>query len=227
MATQLLLNIQMCDDMTMANFSVGNNAEIISNLRLFDTLCGEQFIYLWGAAGVGKTHLLQACCHALEKQQLQAMYLPLTDGLSPDILDNAESMPLVCLDDIQAVLGNPAWEEALFHFYNRARERETRLLVSADVAPAQLAAQLPDLQSRLAWGLCFQVHELEDADKLRALQIRARQRGMDLSGEVGNYLLRHYSRDMSTLFSVLDQLDRASLEAQRRITIPFIKKIIA
>ena len=112
------------------------------------------------------------------------------------------------------------------HFYNRARDNNTRLLVVANSLPTQLACRLPDLRSRLAWGLVFQVKGLNDAQKIAALQMHASNRGMTLPEEVGQYLLRHYPRDMSVLFNVLETLDTASLVEQRRITVPFVKQAL-
>lgn len=228
MSLQLTLGVNLRDDATFSNFYLGDNAGLVEALKQLIAGTGEHFIYLWGAAGVGRSHLLQACCHAVSEQQQTAIYLPLSEAqpMTPDALQGLEAMDLICIDDIESVLGQDEWEEALMHFYNRARDSGARLIVSAASAPIHLLCQLADLQSRLSWGLAFQVHGLLDEQKILALQMRARHRGLALSREVGQYLLRRYPREMADLFNVLDRLDHASLVAQRRLTIPFIKNVL-
>lgn len=220
MAVQLPLGIALADGATFDNYLPGENAAAVASVRG----AAEAFVYLWGARGTGRTHLLQAACHAAVGDA--AAYLPLAQhrDLSPELLEGLEHTALVCLDDIDAIVGIEPWELGLFHLYNRLRESGTRLLVAADRAPAALALRLPDLTSRLGWGPVFQLHALTDTDKLAALQLRARGRGLELPDDVGHYLLRRCPRDMHSLFHVLDVLDRAALAAQRRLTIPFVRE---
>jgi len=224
MAVQLPLGITLADTATFDNFYPGDNAAALHSVREGT----EPFVYLWGGAGSGRTHLLQAACQAAAAAGQPAVYLPLGDRaeLSPEMLDGLETMRVVCLDDVDAVAGIEAWELGLFHLYNRLRECDTRLLASAAGAPGALALRLPDLASRLAWGPVFQLHALSDTDKLAALQLRARQRGLELPDEVGEYLLRRCPRDTHSLFALLDSLDKAALAAQRRLTIPFVREHI-
>ncbi len=140
-----------------------------------------------------------------------------------ELLADVENLVLVCLDNLDAVLGDPAWEEALFNLFNRARDSDCRLLLSANCAPRQLPVQLPDLQSRLSWAVVFQLREPVDEDKLRILQFRARRRGMSLSDEAGHYILARAARSLGGLIDILDRLDRDSIVAQRQLSIPFIK----
>jgi len=142
------------------------------------------------------------------------------------LLDNVEFCDLVCLDDIQAVLGQAHWEEALFHAFNRMRDAGKQLLIAADASPRKLPIKLADLQSRLSLALVFQLHELSDDDKLRALQLRASRRGLQLPDDVGRFLLARSVRSMTVLFDTLEQLDTASLQAQRKLTIPFLKEAL-
>lgn len=228
MSEQLALAVQLRDAATFANFYEGDAAPLVRALQA----CGEtvdRFIYLHGMEGVGKSHLLQACCHAALASLETAMYLPLREHseLDPSILEGMESQSLVALDDVHAVMGDRDWEQALFHFYNRAADAGTRLVVSAAVPPIALACVLPDLQSRLAFGLTFYLDALSDAGKCRALQLRASNRGLGMTAEVAQYLLNHFPRDMSALFAVLVKLDEASLQAKRRLTVPFVKEVLS
>lgn len=225
---QLTLNIKLRDDATFNNFYPGSNQEIIALLHDLSVGNGEQCIYIWGKSGSGRSHLLQACCHSANQQGLATIYLPLkmANELSPQILEDLEHITLICLDDIDNIIGQQQWEEAIFHIFNKLRDNQGYLLVSANTAPAQLEFLLPDLQSRLSWGIVSQIQSLTDEQKLEALRNRAKARGMHLSSEVGKYLLHKYSRDTNTLFNILEQLDHASLTAQHKLTIPFIKKVL-
>lgn len=227
-STQLTLNIRLDDSATLTNFYVGNNRSLLFTLQEMLNGQGEQFIYGWGVQGVGRSHLLQACCHTLSEQGRRAAYIPLSRfrELSPDILDGLETLFLVCLDDVESVLGDEEWELALFNFYNRVLEHRTRLFISADRPPQQLSCALPDLASRLASGVVFHLLPLSDEQKLAALRLRSQLRGFILSEKVGKFLLHHEARDFSSLFALLEKLDQASLVAQKKLTIPFLKSVL-
>ena len=225
---QLTLPVSLRDEATFQNFYPGDNQQLCQYLQAHSYLSQERFCYWWGTPGSGCTHLLQACCHAFSEIHSSVVYLDLGDhaDLSPDFLMNLEKLALIALDNLDAIVGKAPWEEALFYLYNRVRDSEkTCLFVVANV-PARQLNVLPDLKSRLVWGLNFQLHELTDEQKIAALQLRALNRGFPLSNEVAQYLLRHQSRDMHVLFSTLKKLDRASLSAKRKLTIPFVKNIL-
>lgn len=225
---QLTLGIELRDDATFANFYEGENTQVIASIKQMIVENGEQFIYLYGVEGSGRSHLLQSACQYASENDFPSAYLPMHEiqNLSPEILANQENTHLVCIDDIDAVLGKKDWEEALFHLYNCIREKKSRLIVSGNNPPNLLSCRLPDLQSRLSWGLTYPVKELNDEQMLLALQMRAHRRGIELSTDVAQFLLRRYPRNMGALFDVLMELDRASLSAKRRLTIPFVKQIL-
>jgi DnaA-homolog protein len=229
MHQQLTLPVSLRDDATFSNYVAGDNRHIVSALHdLINNNTDERFVYLWGAPGVGCTHLQQACCHTIFERRAPAMYLSLADkALRPDVLCNLEVMDFMFIDDLQAVLGHRLWEESLLHFYNRLRDGGCRLVVAANAPPVQLACTLPDLVSRLSWGLVFPVKIMSDTSKKKAIQLRATSRGFKLSDEVAHYVLKRYPRDMTALFQVLDVLDQASLIAKRKITVPFVKEALS
>lgn len=228
---QLPLGVRLRDDATFANYYPGANAGALGYVeRLCEPDAGwtESLIYLWGGEGVGRSHLLQAACIRFEQRRELAIYLPLAEvaDYGPALLDNLEQSELVCLDDLEAIAGRADWEEALFHLFNRLRDAGRRLLLSAAMPPRELPVKLPDLKSRLTLALVFQLQGLSDEDKLRALQLRASRRGLHLTDEVGRFILTRGSRSMAALFELLDKLDQASLQAQRKLTIPFLKETL-
>ena len=219
---QIPLAIQVADHSLLDNFYVGKNAELMAYLLSFDKK-GEPSTLLWGDHGVGVSFLLQAMANAHH-----APYIPLSQmaHIGPEILTGMDEMPLVCVDDLDLVRGNLAWQEALFHFFNASRQQGNAILFGSHVAPGGLDLELDDLLSRLSWGHCFQVIGLTDEQKEDALIQRAHQKGLDLDGSVAQYLLTHYPRDLQRQFQLLDQLDHASLSMKRRLTIPFIKSFL-
>ncbi|WP_227368123.1 DnaA regulatory inactivator Hda [Halomonas sp. M20] len=225
---QLSLGIGLRDDATFANFlSRGNETAAATLKRQLDP-SGESFVYLWGASSSGRSHLLQAACHAAGAQDQRALYLPLNElgHFPPHMLEDIERLDLVAIDDLDRVIGRKRWEEALFHSFNRLRDANKRLVIGASAAPRQLNVALADLASRLAWGTTFHLQRLDDQGRFEALQLRARVRGMQLSDEVTRYILHRGPRRLDELFRLLERLDRASLSAQRKVTIPFVKQTL-
>lgn len=228
MLNQLTLGVGLKDEATFANYFAGSNLHLIEELKKSARGLGEHIIYFYGAGGEGCTHLLQACCHEANQAHLSSVYIPLESliDFSPEIFDGLESLQLVCIDDVQLLAGKPLWEEALFHLYNRIYDKGGHLIVTANVPPKAIGFTLPDVESRLAWGVIFQLHPLSDTEKLSALIMRAERRGMTLSEEVAKFILTHCPRHMATLFAALDVLDKISLAAQRKLTIPFVKAVL-
>lgn len=229
MSQQLTLTgLSLHEQATFDNYFYGENTQIVDYLKSFIDVHNEQFIYLWGEVGTGKSHLLQACCHQMSQQGKMAMYLSLADYamLSPECFEDLEQFQLVCLDAIDAIAAQSTWEEALFGLYNRLRDSNVLLLVAGNALPKDLGIKLADLVSRLNWGPAFMLHPLSDDDKCKALQFRAKGRGLKLTTEVASFLLHRCERNMKALFEVFEQLDQAALANKHRLTIPFVKSVL-
>jgi DnaA family protein len=228
LSNQLTLGLSLKDEATFANFYAAKNIEIVTELKKTASGQGENVIYLCGTRGQGCSHLLQAACHYAHQQQKTSVYLPLANlaSYTPEVLNNLELLDLVCIDDLHLIAGCPDWEEAVFHLYNRIRDSGKKIIVAAKDLPKAIQLNLLDLISRLSWGFVFQLHPLNDTEKLSILTMRAKHRGISLSEEVGKFILTHCPRHMGTLFAALDALDKASLAAQRRLTIPFVKEVL-
>ena len=225
-AAQLPLPITLRDDATLENFLFD---EALGALRVAlqrqVTPAGEPSLYVYGSAGSGRSHLLQAACHAMPLGE--SLYLPLAalcDQEAAAVLAGVEGLSRVCLDDLQAIAGDPAWELSLFHLINRCLGTGCRLLYSADRSPRELSLSLPDLASRLSGAAVFRIAGPSDNRKLAILLFRAKRRGINLSAEAGRYVLTRAPRGLAELMEILDRLDRDSLAAGRPLTVPFIKE---
>lgn len=225
MATQIPVSFEFRDEQNFENFLPGKNQELVNLLQKLASN-REQQIAIWGESHSGKSHLLQACCKHSLQQGLSSIYLNLETTTDPQILDELEHFELVCLDNIDAIAGQTCWEEALFGFYNRHRQLHHQLIISSHEAINNLAIQLPDLKTRLNWGLSFKIQSLTETELLSVLQMSAHQLGFELTDTVARYLLAHYSHDFAKLSKLLCEVDHATLSAQRKLTIPFLKQIL-
>jgi DnaA family protein len=221
---QLALGVRLRADAIFESFASGLNGELIAALREG----GSVPLWLWGSEGSGKTHLLQAVCAAAAGDtgaNAAAAYFPLERSLAlpPAALAGFENCRVLCLDDVDAIAGDLEWEQALFSLFNEAAELGTRLIFAARAAPRGIDWSLEDWRSRAAACVVYQLRDLDDAGRLEALRLRAAQRGLQLPPETADYLLRRMPRDLPSLFEILDHLDEASLVAQRRLTVPFIR----
>lgn len=228
MNKQLALAIQLNNEATLANFNWDNNHLLKQQLTAMLQFDNEKILYLWGAYGSGKSHILQGCCQTLTKNQ-SAIYLPLSilKEWGPQSLEGLEAQNLICIDDIEVIAGDKLWEESLFHLYNRIKDSEQSLLIiSGAYSPTTSPIKLADLRSRLSGGLVLQLNELSDDEKINTLKLLALQRGFHLPSSVGQFLINRCSRNMHNLYFILELLDQASLQAHRKITIPFVKTIL-
>lgn len=203
---QLLLDIQPAALPTLDNFVVGRNAEALHSLKLAASgNTDTRFIYLWGANGSGKSHLLAACTALARQAQLQ----------------------LVCADAVHLLSDED--QIGLFNTYNQLRDDTSGhggiLIASGIAAPTQMGLR-DDLATRLAWGLVYQLHPLSDEEKAQALRTHAVERGIKLPDEVVDYCLSHLRRDLPTLMATLDALDEWSLTEKKPVTVPMLRKLL-
>lgn len=226
---QVPLHFEFRANQTFDDFFPGTNLEIINHLQKSIAGNGERQIFLWGQSGLGKSHLLQACCQQAQSRQLSSFYFALSSLELPDpgLLTGLDKFDIVCFDNIEHIAGNQAWELAFFNFYNLHRDQGHTLILSAACPPNEIAIQLPDLKTRLNWGLTLKIQPLCDTDRITALIFKAEQMGFEISPQAGRFLLTHYDRDLSFLWALLTKLDRASLAAKRKLTIPFLKQILS
>ena len=209
------------------DFVTGPNESALAAVKhLLDEPGGS--LFLAGPEGSGKSHLLNALCHAAREDGLAAFYIALKrlPEEAAASLEGLQVLDLVCVDDLDSVAGNPVWENALFACFNEVRAAQGRLLVSSSLPLASLELGLPDLASRLAWGVRQNLRLPDDDGKLQILQQRAQALRIDLPEDVQNYLLKHSKRDMSSLLLALERLKDAAFVSKRKITVPLAREIL-
>jgi DnaA family protein len=225
---QIPLGVRLPDRAVFGSFLPAHNTQALAHLqRLAGGGAGAGLTWLCGPAGSGKTHLLQATC-AAASEHMRSGYAPLADvaSLGVGVLDGLPQLQCLCLDDLDRVAGQPAWEHAIFALLTELQDSGGHLLLSAQGPPALMDWALPDLGSRCAAGAVFQLRMLDEEEQHAALQLRARLRGLELPQETWQWLRRRFPRDMGTLYELLDTLDEAALSAQRRLTVPFIRQVL-
>lgn len=225
---QLALDVRLGDQATFENFYTDDaNQQALQAARELLATSSGQSVLLHGPPGSGRSHILQAACHA---GGAESRYLPmreLAEFAAADVLDGFLCSGLLAVDDVQCVAGKPHWEQALFGLFNQQREAGYSSLWSANAAPSYLGLQLPDLESRLAWGGVFALPTLDDNRRLAVLRYRAARRGLQLSPELAGYILRRAPRDLDGLLQVLERVDREALSRRSGLTQALVKSVMA
>lgn len=210
----------------LETFVAGDDATALDAVMDVARGTSDQWLYLAGPEGSGKTHLLVGACH--EAAAAGAQYLPLArlGAGAEDALIALAPRPLVAVDDVDAIAGHLHAEIALFDAYNRVRDAGGRMLFAARHRSGLLNLVLPDLVSRLSACTQLPVTPLGDEDRRRVFGLRAIERGLELEPGVVEFLFRRHARDLGALLALLDRIDRESLAEQRRITVPFVRRIV-
>jgi DnaA family protein len=224
---QLPLGVRLRTTSSFASFHSGDNAALIAALEARSRDSSLPPLWIWGPPGAGRSHLLQAATARAGELGRRAGFLPLAAPWpTPALLGGFESLDLVCLDDLDRVAADPAWQHALFAFYNDLLERGGNLVMSAAAPPQTLPVTLPDLASRFAASIVWQLRPLPEFEQAEALKVRAKALGVELNDETLQYLQRRLPRDLGVLCDALDKLDGAALAQQRRLTVPFVRTVL-
>ena len=231
-AAQLPLTLRFPPDQRFETFVAAPDGALAQLRELARGECNADStatsVLIAGSAATGKTHLLLAACAEAEAAGRRTAYLPLAaaTGRLRDALDAFEHADIVALDGLDAVVGNRDDEVALFDAHNRACDAGRSLLYAARFAPDALELVLPDLRSRLSQCARIALEPLDDSGRADVLRLRAHRRGLQLDDAAIDWLLKRVDRDLVSLTALLDRLDRESLAAQRRLTVPFLRSVL-
>jgi DnaA family protein len=210
---QLLLDVFTPPRPTLTNFLVGQNGQLVHELQQLAKLESlSPFMYVYGPAGCGKSHLLRGVAAELGVNVVAGgnrfVFKPSEQAL---VIDNIEQL-------------TPYSQVQLFNAFNSslAENKPGKIILASEFPPAELKLR-DDLRTRIEAGLCLRVHPLSDQEKHEALQSMAKSRGLQLSEEVIEYALRYFQRDMGSLMAVMDGLDRFSLEQQKPVSVNLLR----
>lgn len=228
--TQYSLDIALPKFATFETFIDASDSQLLSVLKQLSQPSSTEprQYFLWGAVGTGKTHLLQAICNHQVNTSQNAIYLPMKELVDQQaaIFNDMHQLDVVCIDDVDAVLGNKEWDRQLFLLINELRANNKSIVMTAAHNPHEAPVSFPDLASRLVWGPVYKLNVLSDNGKSCAIQEHAKVRGLEVSTEVCSFLLKRFPRDLNKLIGLLDKLDKESLVQQKKVTVPFVKTVL-
>jgi len=220
---QLALDLSSAPPQTLDNFVIGRNAELVQRLRNLERASdNERLLYLWGAQGTGRTHLLRGAATLLEACGARASCVACER--STRLAHSLGELDALLVDDVERLTGDAQID--LFNLYNVLKDAGRIFVASGSLPPTRLGLR-GDVVTRLAWGLVYEVHGLTDDEKAQALAEHAAARGFVLQPDVSRYLLTHVRRDMAALLAMLDALDRYSLQARRAVTLPLLRELLS
>ncbi len=211
------------------SFFQGENKDLLYFLNTMIKTKSNNSIYIWGPQGTGKTHLLQAACKKANEMDWHVTYIPLEQyrDFSIDILDGLGKLDLVCIDDLEFIIDNIEWQQRVTLLFNEIRDNKNSIIISSKISPNNIKIDLDDLKSRLVWGHVFKIKAADDELKIKILKKEANERSFNLNDDVVEFLIRRSNRDLTSLIEILDEIDRSSLAAKRKITVPFVKELIS
>tara|TARA_B100001741_G_scaffold308555_1_gene304956 strand:+ start:318 stop:1025 length:708 start_codon:yes stop_codon:yes gene_type:complete len=211
------------------SFFQGENKDLLYFLNTMIKTRSNNSIYIWGPQGTGKTHLLQAACKQANEMDWHVTYIPLEQyrDFSIDILDGLGKLDLVCIDDLEFIIDNIEWQQRVTLLFNEIRDNKNSIIISSKISPNNIKIDLDDLKSRLVWGHVFKIKAADDELKIKILKKEANERSFNLNDDVVEFLIRRSNRDLTSLIEILDEIDRSSLAAKRKITVPFVKELIS
>ena len=218
---QLGLPISLNTSMLLESFVANNELLRLINQLFDDENSSEVFIY--GSSGQGKTHVLQgAVLKALELDK-NAIYIDCSESFPEHILDFIDQVYFISFDNVHLISSEN--QEIFFDLYNQARQNQILILVSADSLPSDLEV-MKDIKTRLSLAAVYKLEELNDETIMRVIDSQMSQRNLSINPGVYEYLFKNYSRDLKLLLATLNDLDKASLQAKKAISIPFVRKFL-
>jgi DnaA family protein len=228
MIEQYPLHFEFRANQTFDDFFAGANQPILDDLKQCVLGHGEQQIFLWAKTGQGKSHLLQSCCHFAQAHEHSSFYFDLARYRlhNPAIFLGLDDYEVVCVDNVDAIIGLTKWEQALSAFMQRHYERGHRLILSATNLPNHMRLKTSNVKANLGWGLMVQLKTLVNTSSVDALIFRADAMGLEISPQVGRFLTIQHQDELEGLWRLLEKLDRASLSAKRKLTVPFLKQLL-
>ncbi len=220
---QLGLPVLLNAKMRLHNFIGDKNSQILTFIDTLFTDSNSIVVMVSGDKSSGKTHLLQGCIFMAMDKQLNAFYINIKEELPEGFIAQLSKADLVCIDNIE--YASDIQQQELFDLYNQIKHTQTKLIVSAQKLSTELGL-LKDLKTRLSLAVNFTLENLSDKQKITILKNKMIDKNIHIDDKIYTYLFKYYSRDLSSLLSIVEQLDEVSLQKKTGITIPLIKQVL-
>ncbi len=221
---QLALPFGASRAQTFFNFTGRNNEELINRLAALST--GFTSTWMYGAEGVGKSHLLRAAIHTQQGYGVRCLVVDASDEASLKRLARLGNTLCLAIDGVSKLVGRPTHETALFEAWNVLSLQQGQLILADERSPLAIKFSLDDLASRLRSSQVFEVRGLDEQGVRTLLQRRLRDRGLVVGRPVLDYWLTRRNRAVGALLDDLDRLDAASWRSKHRLTVPFLKTVL-
>ena len=219
---QIPINFSFIIDKSFDNFVLDKNSVAIELLKDFTTDNRTNIIFIRGNHSSGKTHL----CLAVNNLMNKSIFILNRNNITSIDFQDILKYDSLIIDDIDFLISNNIHEENIFVLINEFILMKKSMIVTSTEKLNNINFTIPDLVSRLKWDQILEIPELNDSDKIKVLQKNAYERGWELTPKVCDYIMNHYKRDLYFLCNCVKFIDETSLSLKKKITIPFIKKII-
>jgi len=228
---QLFFDFPVKPQYTFDNFVVcsGNRTALEFVKRVMAPDSGENLLYLHGAPGSGKTHLLSAICSDLAgcSPGSQLSIIPLeavTEENCRSVVEQAGVQTHLLLDNLHLLADSSLLRSAVWQLFNDFYESGRKIIATATLPPKELKSLDEHLQSRFMWGLVAKLDISDDESRRMILGKLAADRQIMLPAEVSDYLLVHVRRDIPSLATALEQLKQRSFATQKKISLKLARE---
>ena len=199
-----------------------------SNIEAKDALLFSEDIFLYGLKKTGKTYLLQSLCNHYFSEGKTSLLIPLKEAkdLGSQITESLENLDLICIDDVDLIVGDNLWEVSIFNLINNCLLTNCRLVFCSSLNPSSINFDLKDLTSRIKKINHIEIFPVKATNLSKAIKFIANSRSINLDKREIDYLITYSERSIANLINIIEKLDDLSMELKRKITIPLIKEVI-
>jgi chromosomal replication initiator protein len=194
-----------------------------------------QSLYLSGASGLGKTHLLMSIGNHLAEtgSPANALYVHCRDFI--ESLDRGESglpgnlgtpgseIDFLLLDDIDRITAHPAAQETLYRVYNQTLEQGGKMVFAGRTPADQLEKTESFLTSRFKWGMTAELLPMDDEATAQLIHKLAEDLGLEIPDKIITWLLNRIPRDFQSVKSAVTRINEESLRQKHKVTLPLVK----
>jgi len=188
-------------------------------------------LFIYGGAGLGKTHLLHAIGQAASANHINVICVSaeqftnefvtaLREKTSEEFRNKYRSIGMLLVDDIHFISGKEQTEESFFHTFNELHNTNRQIVLTSDCPPRSMPLLEERLRSRFEWGLIVDIQPPDYETRLAILQSKARLKGVNIPGEI----LEMIARDIQSNVRVLEgSLNRVIALARLLKTTPTLE----